>query len=409
MNLNYTPEHLDYQAQVRQFLAESWDPAKARDRATGRDHIKAFRRAATERGYINRSIPRRYGGSEQPADGILAQIIREEFDRARAPREVPGNGMMMLVPTVLEVGEDWQKDMFVEKTVIGDYKWAQGYSEPGSGSDLASLKTKAELLGDEWVINGHKIWTTLAQEATHMFCLCRTEPHAPKHEGISYILLDFKQPGITVRPLKQISGMSEFCEVYLDNVRTPANWIVGKRGQGWQVSRVNLKHERTAIGAAAGSVELFDKVKKLAQTTPLNGAPAISDPLIRQRLAAIEGYVQAHLWAGYYQQSRASKGEPLGVLGLINKLNTTNIGQDIAALAAEIISDRALRMPFAATSSRDPNNRGFADGDAARAGIEKWINQVLGSLGMSIAGGTSNIQRNIIAERGLGLPRDVVE
>ncbi|MGE0045475.1 MAG: acyl-CoA dehydrogenase family protein, partial [Hyphomonadaceae bacterium] len=372
MDLSYTAEYLAYQGEVRAFLAERWDLAKARDK----DYVAAFRKAATERGYINRWIPRAYGGSEQPADVVAAQIIREEFASARAPREVPGIGMMMLVPTLLEVGEDWQKERFVEKTVIGEYRWAQGYSEPGAGSDLASLRTRAELRDGEWVINGQKIWTTMAYDATHMFCLCRTEPEASKHDGISYILLDFKQPGVTVRPLKQISGSSEFCEVFFDDVRTPADWIVGRRGEGWRVSRVNLKHERNAVGGPANSLELFEKVKRLAQTTFIDGERAIDRPLIRERLAVIEGYVLTHLYSGYYQQTLAVNDEPAGVLGLINKITTTNIGQQIANVAADIIGETGLLAP-----SHDPK---------ARPGDEKWVNQMMGSLGLSIAGGASN-------------------
>ena len=157
---------------------------------------KRFRERATAQGYLRRSIPRQYGGSEQEPDEIKGSIIREEFSRAHAPMEVRGIGTMMLVPTLLEKGEEWQKEKFVASTVKGETIWCQGYSEPGSGSDLASLQTRAELVGDEWVINGQKIWTSGAQLADFMFCLCRTEPEQSKHAGISYLLLDMKQPGL---------------------------------------------------------------------------------------------------------------------------------------------------------------------------------------------------------------------
>jgi alkylation response protein AidB-like acyl-CoA dehydrogenase len=300
----------------------------------------------------------------------------------------------MVVPTLLEVGEEWQKEMFIEKTVRGQYRWAQGYSEPGSGSDLASLRTKAELVGGEWVINGQKIWTTHAFTATHMFCLCRTEPDAPKHAGISYILFDFKQPGVTVRPIKQISGQQEFCETFLDDVRTPAEWIVGKRGEGWSVSKVNLKHERNAVGSAAGAVGQFDKLVALAKKAMLNGRPAIEEPDIRRRIAVLEGFVQAHLWSGYYQQTLSSRGDAIGALGLMNKINVTNIAQEVARIATDVLGDTVLMSPPA---------------DGKNMGDERWLNQIFGSLGISIAGGTSNIQRNVIGERGLHLPRDAGE
>ncbi|MET0984525.1 MAG: acyl-CoA dehydrogenase family protein [Steroidobacteraceae bacterium] len=388
MNLSYSQEYLSFQAEVRLFLSQQWDRSRAKEPG----YVQEFRSRATGRGLLYRAIPRLYGGSEQPPDVLKAQIIREEFAQARAPMEVPGNGVSMVVPTLLECGEPWQCERFIPRSLTGEYRWAQGYSEPGSGSDLASLKTKAELVGDEWVINGQKIWTTLAHEANYMFCLCRTEPDAPKHEGISYLLFDFKQPGVTVRPIKQITGGADFCETFLDNVRTPANWIVGKRGEGWRVSKSTLKHERNSVGSAAGLRDLFHKLVRLAQTTPYRGDVAIADAAIRQRIATLDGYVQAHLYSGYYQLTKAALDESAGNLGLINKINTTNIGQEIAGLVTDIIQDDALSMP---------------DFSPKRRGNSHWVNQIFGSLGLAIAGGTSNIQRKIIAERGLELPREV--
>jgi len=387
MDLRYTEEQREFQQRVRQFLTQQWDSGWLRDSAK----VSQFRLAATERGFLYRGVPRRYGGSEQVPNVIHAQIIREEFAAARAPMEVPGNGVALLIPTLLEWGSEEQKERFIAKTIRGEYRWAQGYSEPGSGSDLASLTSRAILEGDQWVINGHKIWTTLAQNATHMFALLRTEPGAPKHQGISYILVDMKQPGVTVRPIRQINGDDEFCEVFLDDVRTPADWLVGPRGEGWNVSRSTLRHERNHIGSATRTVPMFDRLVKLAQRTIIDGRPAIEQQRIRQQLATIDGYLQSQLWAGYYQQTLGTNGESPGVLGLVNKLTTTNLFHKIAAVSADIIGDQALKAP---KQGKD------------RGGDERWVNQMLGSLGQAISGGTSNIQRNIIAERGLGLPRN---
>jgi len=394
MDLSYTPEYKAYRADLRAFLEREWDPQKARDRQSGEAYVSEFRRKATEKGYLYRAVPKRYGGSEQPADVLQVQIIQEAFARARAPMEVVGNGMLIVVPTLLEVGAEWQKEMFVEKTVLGEYRWAQGYSEPGSGSDLASIKTRAELDGDEWVINGQKIWTTMAHTATHMFALCRTEPDAPKHAGISYMLMDFKQPGITIRPIKQISGAQEFSETFLDNARTPKDWIVGERGKGWAVSKVNLKHERNNVGSATRTVGEFEKLVTLAKRTMLNGKPAIEDPSIRMRLVTLEGYMQAHLWSGYYQQTLASRGESAGPLSMMNKLNMSNMGQTIAGIATDVLGPTALLAP---SWSGGP------------MGDERWLNQIFGSIAMAIAGGTSNIQRGVIAERGYDLPREQLD
>jgi alkylation response protein AidB-like acyl-CoA dehydrogenase len=382
MQLNYDQQYQAFQREIRDFLAGNW-------RRKGEpDRIPEFRRVATDRGYLYRNIPKRFGGSEQTPDVLRALIITQEFAAAGAPLEVPGPGMMMLVPTLLECGTEWQKERFVPRTISGEFKWAQGYSEPGSGSDLASLKSRAELVGEEWIINGHKIWTTRAHEADYMFALLRTEPGALKHDGLSYVLLDMRQPGVTVKPILQINGGREFSEVFLDNVRTPADWIVGKRGEGWAVSRVNLKYERAAIGSSGRSQPVFDSLLRLAHRTQYRGRPAIKDPAIRNRIAAVEGYLEAQRWSGLYQTTLGTRGEPAGVLGYTNKITTTNINQEIAAIAAEIIDSAGLKAPA---------------GEAG--GIERWNNQILGSIALSIAGGTSNIQRNIIAERGLGLPR----
>lgn len=389
MDLRYSEQYQTYRREVRDFLSSAWQPTRDKEKIT------EFRRVATEQGYLYRGIPKVYGGGEQPTDVLKAQIIREEFGRTKAPMEVAGNGMSMLVPTLLDCGADWQKEKFIPKTITGEYLWAQGYSEPGSGSDLASLTTRGELVDGEWIVNGQKIWTTHADRCQYMFALVRTESDAGKHAGISYLLLDLKQPGITIRPIKQINGDAEFCEVFFDNARTPADWIVGERGQGWTVSKSTLKHERNSVGSSSGSYALFRKLVELAQSVERNGQPAIKDPLIRDRIAALEGRVMSHVYTGYFQLTRDANKQQPGIVSLMNKLVTTEIGHEVAAIATDLIGGDALLMPS------------FAKGN--KPGNERWINQILGSLGVSIAGGTSNIQRNIIAERGLGLPRELAE
>jgi alkylation response protein AidB-like acyl-CoA dehydrogenase len=394
MDLSYGDSAKAWRAAVRAFLGEAWAPAGLRGEALA-DHIAAFRRAATEQGYLYRAIPRRFGGSERPANVIEAQVIREEFARARAPMELGGNGMAMLVPTLLERGTEAQRAMFIPPTIDGRMVWGQGYSEPGTGSDLASVRTRAELDGDEWVINGQKIWTSHGGKATHMFGLFRTEPQAGKHAGISYLLLDLDQPGVTRRPIRQMTGDSGFYEFFFDNARTPASWIVGGRGEGWAVSRTTLKHERASIGSATALGGTFDKLVALAREMTLDGRPAIESPVIRDALARIEGWVMAHRCSSYRLFSLAAAGEEPGLVGLMMKLLLTETGHDMALLAQTLLGEHALLQPApAGTPGRGP---------------ERWLDQIMGTLGNSIAGGTTNIQRNIIAERGLGLPRDLVE
>jgi alkylation response protein AidB-like acyl-CoA dehydrogenase len=396
MDLSYGERYEALRAELRAFLAANWPPRGADAALPRSEQTFAFRRRAIEAGYIARSIPRQYGGSEQPADSLAAQVIREELARAHAPGDARGIGTMMLVPTLLERGAEWQKEKWVPPTVLGRTLWCQGYSEPGSGSDLASLQTRAERVGDEWVITGQKIWTSDAQRADYMFCLCRTEPDAPKHAGISYLLIDMKQPGIEVRPLRQMTGDADFNEVFLNGARTPKDWIVGKRGEGWLVSRTTLKHERNSIGNADLAKSTFDALVELARRTRRDGRPALEDPEVRQRLARIEGYVQAHLASSWRQLTDDVRGRSSGILGMMNKLNYTDIGQEIAGLAQDLLGEDGLL---------DPTGYDRQPGEPPR-GAQGWLVQTMWSLGVAIAGGTANIQRNVIAERGLGLPRD---
>ena len=395
MDLSYGAEHEAFRGELRAFLEASWPPRGELAKLPKKQASARFRDLATERGYLRRSVPRRYGGSEQPADPIRGRILQEEFARARAPMDARGIGTMMLVPTLLEKGEEWQKERFVPATVRGEITWCQGYSEPGSGSDLASLTTRAALVGDEWVVNGQKIWTTQAQEADYMFCLARTEPEVPKHAGISYLLIPMKQPGIDVRPLRQMTGGSDFNQVFLSDARTPKDWIVGRRGEGWQVSRATLKHERNSIGAAAQTNALFDGLVQLAKSTRRGAGTAIEDPAIRDRLVALEGYVRSHEYSSYVQLTRSAKNEDPGILQLMGKLHSTNIGSEIAKLSLEILGDDGLLDPAVQDEILQLPNAN-----------RSWITHYMYSLGIAIAGGSANVQRNVIAERGLGLPRD---
>lgn len=396
MDLSYGAEAEAFRAEVRRFLVDSWQPGERRGGEL-KEFIRAFRRSAIERGYLYRAVPKRYGGSEQPVDVIRAQVIREEFGRARAPMEVGGNGVNMTVPTLLEKGTDEQRELFIRKTIEGDYIWGQGYSEPGSGSDLASVRTKGELSADgtRWIINGQKIWTSQGMQSTHMFMLVRTEPNAPKHDGITYLLIDLDQPGITRRPIRQMTGEQgahTFCEFFFDNAEAPVSWQVGERGQGWYVSRTTLKHERASIGSADGLGSQFSKLVDLAREMG-----RIGDPLVRDRLAEIEGRVLSHRYTSFRLFSCAAAGDDPGPVQLMMKLLLTEIGHDMALLAQDLIGEAGLTEP-AGAGGRGPRGP---------RGPNKWLDQIMGSLGNSIAGGASNIQRNIIAERGLGLPRDL--
>lgn len=381
MDLKYGSEHEQFRSELRGFLREVW--------REGAD-VPGFRRQCVEAGYLYRNIPRRYGGSEQAPDILKARIIAEEFGRARAPMEIKGNGVQMLVPTLLERGEEWQRERFVARTLSGEFRWAQGFSEPGSGSDLASLRTRGELRDGQWVINGQKVWTSYARDCHYMFALVRTEPQASKHEGISYLLIDLKQPGIEIRPMKQINGGDDFNEVFFTDAVTPADWIVGRRGQGWSVSKSLLKHERNMLGGVDRSEAMFNSLVGLARRAQRDGESAIRDPWVRDRLAALMGGLEAQRHSSHIQLSRELEGQSGGLLQMMNKLVQSNYAAQVAETANAIVEEEGLVSPI--------GNR--------RPGNERWINQYMNSLAAAIAGGTSNIQRNIIAERGLGLPRE---
>jgi alkylation response protein AidB-like acyl-CoA dehydrogenase len=402
VNLSYTAEYEKFRGEVRRFLAEHWSAEDAaahpdRDDLTAvagpglpDERVTAFRLLAIERGYLYRHVPRRYGGSEQTPDPLKSAIIAEEFRRARAPGEVIGQGPSMLVPTLLEHGTEIQKQRFIRDTLLGRIRWCQGYSEPGAGSDLASLRTRAVLEDGHWVVNGQKIWTSGAKDADWMFALVRTEPEKPKHDGISYLLIDMRTPGIEVRPLRQMTGDADFNEVFFENARVPAENLVGARGHGWVVSRSTLKHERALIGGSHLTRRIFDGLVMLAKALEVRGRPAIEDPVIRNRLVELEAHLLANEYQGYRLLTLSARREDPGLAGLVMKLASTTLGYDIAKLAMDVIGDRGLLAP----------------GEPSAPAMGMFGTAYMWSLGVLIAGGAANIQRNIIAERGLGLPRD---
>ncbi len=392
MDLSYGPEYETFRAEVADFLARNWPPREG-DGEDRDAQVTEFRRRATERGYVYRGIPKKYGGSEQPADLLRARIIGEEFARVHAPRELPGGGVGHLVGTLLECGTEWQRQQFIPKTLTGEYFWAQGYSEPGAGSDLASLRTRAELVGDKWVINGQKIWSSYAYKAQYMFLLARTEPQASRHRGISYLLLDLHQPGVEIRRIRQITGQSEFCEVFFTDATTPAEWIVGNRGEGWNISRVTLKHERSSGRGVDWNAAHFSWLVELAKRSLYDGRPAIESPEIRRQLAVIQGYVEAMRYSSYRQVSMEAQGEDPGMFRSLMKLTGSEIAEKIAMLGSRLVGDELMLLDM--DSRRE-----------VRRGSDRWVHLLMSSLVMAIAGGSSNIQRNIIAERNLGLPRD---
>ena len=398
MDLEYSEEHEAFRDSVLAFL-KGW-PLEGDDADRSLEERETiFRERGIEAGLVYRSVPRKYGGSEQSFDGIKDQIIREEFYKAGASADLKTQGAALLAPTLLEFGTEAQRERFVRPALTGSESWCQGYSEPGSGSDLASLQCQGRLEGDEWVLNGQKIWTSGAQRADMMFGLFRTEPDAKKHAGISYLLVPMNSPGIEVRPLRELSGGYEFNEVFMTDVRIPAANIVGERGQGWQVSRATLIHERNLIGNPFMMREAFDDLVELARSRKRSGRPAIEDPSVRQRLAEIEGYVRSSETSNLLQFSAANRGEMHKAMRpmMMNKVFSTDTTQRIMKCAFDLLGSDGVLAPLEeelGTWRRSTTATG-------------WVMQYLFSMGPAIAGGATNIQLNIIGERGYGMPRDL--
>jgi alkylation response protein AidB-like acyl-CoA dehydrogenase len=397
MDLRWGEEYEAFRRELRDFLAD-WPLTGDEAGLSEREQDARFRQRGIERGYVYRHIPVEYGGSGQPPDVIKDQIIQEEYAAARAPGNLLTQGAGMLAPTLLELGTEAQKRRFISRALTGEELWCQGYSEPGAGSDLASLSSRAELDGDEWVVNGHKVWTSSAGDADFMFGLFRTEPEASKHGGISYLLLDMRAPGIEIRPLREMTGGALFNEVRFTDVRTPVDWIVGSRGEGWQVSRTTLKYERNMIGNPNATRRLFDELIALARSVDRRGLPAIEDPTVRASLAEIEGHLLSQEYTGRRMLTSTARGDLAAVAlpMLMMKLYGTDLRRRISDLAYDLLGSDGLVAPTEA------EYRAYAPPSPGA-----WTSRMMGALGVAIAGGASNIQRNIIGERGLGLPRDL--
>ncbi len=398
MDLEYGEEYEAFRESVGVFL-KGW-PLLGDEAKRPLDEQEAiFRKRGIEAGFVYRGIPTAYGGSGQPPDSLKDQIIVEEYYKAGAPRDLSTQGAGMLAPTLIEFGTEEQKNRYVPPALSGEEKWCQGYSEPGSGSDLASLQCQARVEGEEWVINGQKIWTSSAQRAQMMFGLFRTEPDAKKHHGISYLLIPMEASGIEVRPLREMSGGFEFNEVFFTDVRIPVENIVGQRGQGWQVSRATLVHERNLIGNPFRMRESFNNLVELARTKTRGGRPAIEDPAIRQRLVEIEGYVRTNETSSMRQSTAARRGEMQKAMRpmMMNKIFSTDTMQRVMECAYDLLGGDGVLAPL--EDELDSWTRTTTE--------TGWVLQYMFSLGPAIAGGSSNIQLNIIGERGYGLPRDI--
>jgi alkylation response protein AidB-like acyl-CoA dehydrogenase len=393
VDLTYGEKYEGLRREVQEFLEKYKDKRpgpQPRGEGSQRKDVVTWQQLLIEHGYAARTIPKEYGGYGAEPDLLETVILDEEFGRAGVSRGMGGQGISMLVPTLLEHGTEEQKKRWIGPTIRGEVIWCQGYSEPGAGSDLASLQTSAVEDGDDFVINGQKIWTSTAQFSQMMFVLVRTEPDQPKHGGISYLLLPMDTPGIEVRPLKTMTGGKEFNEVFFTDVRVPQSNIVGKRGEGWRVGNTTLRHERNMLGSADQSTSLFRQLVKLMKNETVNGVRAIDNPALRDRLGKLEARVLSMKYASMRLLTCSLKGESPGVAGLVTKLNGCQLNYDLAQLALDAMGE------MGALYHRSKYERSLG----------MWVFQHMFALGLIIGGGTAQIQKNIISERGLGLPRE---
>ena len=390
MDLSFGAEYDEFRAEVKQFIAEKSDKSP-KQAGVGNSEAIACQKTLINNGYAARTIPTEYGGFGAEPDIIESRIIAEEFSNAQLSTGLGGQGISMLTPVLLEMGTEEQKQQFIKPTIHGELIWCQGYSEPGAGSDLASLTTKAELDGDEWVINGQKIWTSTAHLADWIFCLVRTEPEAPKHQGISFLLFSMDTPGIDIRPLVDMTGDANFNEVFFTDVRVPKDQIVGQRGQGWQVANAILGHERGSLAPPDAALSRLNGVIKLMNSESVNGERVIDNPIFRDRLMKIQGRVLAMKCNDMRLLSaRINKGQDAKLAGMIVKLLGTELRHELEALAIDVMGEIGIA---------------YGDNPYLR-GNGSWQYQYMLFLGLIIGGGTSQIQKNIISERGLGMPRE---
>jgi alkylation response protein AidB-like acyl-CoA dehydrogenase len=386
MDFRDSPDEAEFRAGLREWLRANL-PAdwSERDPHVGRwdfDFARDWTRRLYQAGYAGLSWPTEYGGRGLPLP--YQAIYLEEMARADAPDHIGVIGLGMAGPTIMAYGRPEQKAQHLAKILSGETIFCQGFSEPGSGSDLASLRTKAERDGDEFVLNGQKVWSSYAHVADFCILLARSDPTAAKHRGLTYLLLDMRAPGVDVRPLRQITGDPEFNEIFLTDVRVPVSGVLGEIGEGWQVAMTTLLHERGTLGFAL-TARLEVLFRRLVTTARKVGAA--DDPQVRDQIAQLYVDLMGLRFTNYRSITTLMRTGVPGPEGSVAKLHWSETNQRLTALALELLG------PDAQVSGEGGFWAGY------------WQYQQLRSRGNTIEAGTSEILRNIIAERVLGLPR----
>ena len=392
MNFDFSAHEEAFRKDVRRWL-ETHLPDDLRGRAFASSRadreevrrLRAWQRAMHEAGYVGMDWPREFGG--RGASIVEMVILYQEMARAESPQLVNRGGISMLGPTLMKHGTPAQQKRFLPRILTAEEVWCQGFSEPNAGSDLASLQTRAVREDDQFVVNGQKVWTSMAHVADWCFLLVRTDPTAPKHRGISFLLVDMTTPGIAVRPLRQITGEAEFNEVFFDNVRVPADHLVGRLNEGWSVAITTLAYERDLL-TFIRHVSLRNALHRLVRLVQRQKTSV--DPIVRQKVAGLWIGEQALQLNGYRSLTNILRGGAPGPEGSISKLFWSQVDQDLAQVATEVIG------PYSQITQGSP----WAPDEG------QWEFYELLARASGIRAGTSEILRNILAERVLGLPKD---
>ncbi len=392
MDLSFSVEDLAFAEEARSWLEANLPKAWRRDRLWTRaddpawvEIARPWQRLLFEGGWAAISWPRERGG--RGAGVVQRWLFEEELDRIGAPRPIASSGAVDLIGTaLLEHGTPAQQKRFIRPLLSGEELWCQGFSEPGAGSDLASLRTRAERHGDEFVVSGQKVWTSHADLADWCFLLCRTEPEAPKHRGLSLLLVDMHTPGITVRPLRQITGEAEFCEVFFEDVRVPAENLVGQPGSGWAIAMGILAHERGPVWTFTFQRKIRRSLDQLLAFVRRHKLGA--DPLIRQWLAQAFIEVEMLRVSGYRSMTRLCRSGQPGSESSIEKVMGSETDQRLQDVTMRVLGAWANACP-----------------EGEEKEWERMVREYLYARSETIMGGTSEIQRNVIAQRILGLPR----
>jgi alkylation response protein AidB-like acyl-CoA dehydrogenase len=399
MDLNFTREELAFRDEVRTFLRDELPQDIAAKIKNGQpvaaqDYVR-WQKILYKRGWGAPGWPKQFGG---PGWGpVQMHIYDEEAAAAGAPRMIPF-GLKMVAPVIMAFGSPEQQKRFLPRILSADDWWCQGYSEPGAGSDLASLKTRAERQGDHYIVNGQKTWTTLGQHADWIFCLVRTDPNAPKpQQGISFLLIDMKTPGITVRPIITMDGAHEVNEVWFENVKVPVENRVGEENKGWTYAKFLLGHERTNIAGVGASKRELKRLKNIARQELKNGKPLIEDPLFAAKIAQVEIDLMALEITNLRALSAESEKRAPGPEASILKIKGTEIQQALTELMMYAVGPYAL--PFARESREEGDLQSVA-GPAYAAPLAATYCNV---RKVTIYGGSNEIQRNIISQMILGL------